>query len=118
MTKTSITKKLRVYLSLFPLSWIFLFYLFVLRAFIKLGKMPAYNLPDPKDLGYGIHHTLLFFTLPLVMGAMLLYPAVLFFSRRAYPPAATELCLFISGVLLFMIQLIFDPLRLQNWFID
>ena len=41
--------------SLFPALVIVLFYMFVLRARIHLGRWPLPYRPDPKDLGFDFH---------------------------------------------------------------
>lgn len=60
-------------LSYFPLGWLVLFALFVLRTYLKLGHLPSYNNPDPKDLGFSIHHSIVFFGLFIVCIAMLFW---------------------------------------------
>lgn len=111
-------KKIRLLISLTPFAWVSFFYLFVLRVYIQLGKIPAYNLPDPKDLGYSIHHTILFFSIPICLLSIILYPVIVFFSRKTQPVSLKEIFLFLLGVSLFTIQIYFDPLQLQIWFMD
>ena len=109
---------MRLLICAIPVIWISLFYLFVLRAFSKLGKMPIYDLPDPKDLGYTLHHVILFFGIPVCLLAILIYPIITFFSRKIQPVKFKEILLYGIGVLLFIIQVYIDPFKLQIWFTD
>ncbi len=42
------------WVSYLPLSWFILFISFVCGVSIKLGRIPTYNNPDPKEIGFGI----------------------------------------------------------------
>jgi formate hydrogenlyase subunit 3/multisubunit Na+/H+ antiporter MnhD subunit len=42
----------------YPLVDLLLFYSFVIRAKMTLGRWPMYNYPDPKDLGFDKHHNI------------------------------------------------------------
>lgn len=53
-------------LSYLPILWVAVFETFLLRVYNKLGKMPRYNLPDPKDIGFNIHYETTFWGFFLV----------------------------------------------------
>ena len=48
--------KLLLMLATYPISWLSLFYFFVLRARFHLGHWPEPYHPDPKELGITVHH--------------------------------------------------------------
>jgi hypothetical protein len=47
------------------------FALFLVRARQSLGRWPAPYQPDPKDLGFDFHYTLLLVGIPVMMAAVL-----------------------------------------------
>jgi len=49
-----------------PATWLTLFFLFVARAWFKVGHLPSYSNPDPKNLDMDVHHRLLWFFLYLL----------------------------------------------------
>jgi hypothetical protein len=49
--------------TLFPAAALACFYGFVIRARFTLGRWPTYNHPDPKQLGFDLHHALVWFLL-------------------------------------------------------
>ncbi len=111
-------KKVRSLVAAIPLAWITLFYLFVLRAYIQLGKIPTYGAPDPKELNYDVHYAILFFLMPVCLLSILIYPLILFLSRKFQPISFKEIFLFLLGFTLLTIQIRHDPLQLLNWFMD
>jgi hypothetical protein len=54
-----------------PVAWLLLFALFILRARLTLGRWPAPYQPDPKDLGFDLHHAALVAGFPLMFAAVL-----------------------------------------------
>jgi hypothetical protein len=67
-----------------PAAWLLLFALFVLRARLALGRWPAPYRPDPKDLGFSLHHTAIVVGMPLMFVAVL-WVTVLALSGRSRP---------------------------------
>ena len=61
-----------------PLAWLFLFGLFILRARLTLGRWPAPYQPDPKDLGFDLHHAAIVAGIPLMFTAVLCVIALTF----------------------------------------
>ncbi len=54
-----------------PAAWLILFALFIVRARMRLGRWPLPYQPDPRDLGFDYHHTILVGGVPLVFAAVL-----------------------------------------------
>lgn len=52
-----------------PAGYLALFYSFVLRARLALGVWPEPYQPDPKSLGFGIHHAMVLLGAPLWMAS-------------------------------------------------
>lgn len=107
-------------LSYGPLSWIVLFLLFVLRAYFKLGRIPFYGNPDPKDLGFEIHHGFLFFTYFFLLLSLLFWlvlTGILFFKERKSVNMVDVVFYLVFYLVLFLFGYI-DPWGLQTWFMD
>jgi hypothetical protein len=64
-----------------PLVWLCLFGLFILRARVALGRWPAPYQPDPKDLGFDLHHAAIVAGIPLMFTAVLCATALTFLAR-------------------------------------
>jgi len=109
---------LRLYFSAIPLIWSIMFYLFLFRAILKIGKIPQYNMPDPKDLNFNLHYSLLFYGIPVCLLAIILYPILIAFTFRKKSPIMKELSIYFLGVIIFIIQVYIDPLGVQEWFTD
>lgn len=114
-----IIKNSRKVLGIIPLVWILLFYLFVLRAYIHLGKMPLYNMPDPKSFNFYIHHTVVFFGIVLVLFSIIAYPIIfifdLIFNKKVHK---FNILVYLIGSIFFFLQTYFDPYGLNKWFND
>jgi hypothetical protein len=66
-----------------PVAWLLLFGLFILRARLALGRWPAPYRPDPKDLGFDLHHAALVAGMPLMFTSVLCVAALtLLVDRR------------------------------------
>ena len=61
-----------------PVAWLLLFGLFILRARVTLGRWPAPYQPDPKDLGFDLHHAAIVAGIPLMFAAVLCATALTF----------------------------------------
>jgi hypothetical protein len=116
------TRTLVWILAAAPLLWAIAFWSFVLRARLALGRWPYPYNPDPQDLGFPLHHTLVVAGLPLTLTAvaMALMLALAFYRRlrldRAHPALAA-----IVGVLGLAALLVWgrtDPGRFLAWFGD
>jgi hypothetical protein len=65
-----------------PVAWLALFGLFILRARLALGAWPQPYTPDPKDLGFDLHHAALVLGMPLMFTAVLAVTALAFLGHR------------------------------------
>ena len=64
-----------------PVAWLLLFSLFILRARVALGRWPAPYQPDPKDLGFDLHHAVIVAGIPVMFTAVLCATALTFLVR-------------------------------------
>ena len=107
-------------LATYPLCWLALFYGFVLRARLALGYWPAPYLPDPKDLGFTVHHMAVLFGLVAVPAVLLAAFASALIGpretvhRRLWPVLA--LIVVSAGVWLLVVSQ--DPGQFFVWFGD
>lgn len=103
-----------------PAAWLAFFYLFVLRARLVLGRWPYYGHPDPKDLGFDLHHALLWFGLiSTYFSPAVLPPALVLHWSLARPRERAAGCIaFVLGYAIWFSGA-FDPSgRLLEWFAD
>jgi len=69
--------------SLVPWLHIAASLLFVARAYASLGHWPSYNRPDPKTLGFVVHHSMVWLTLiPALYSPIAVLPWVIAFWRK------------------------------------
>ncbi len=111
-------QRFRIVLAFVPLGWLLLFYLFVCRAFITWSTLPLAQFPDPKNLGYALHHSLLWVGMALSLFSLIAYPTTVLLSYRKLPIKRSEVFVFVSGVVLTALVLFADPYGLLNWFLD
>lgn len=77
-------------LALLPTAWFALFCLFVFRARLTLGHWPTPDNPDPKDLGFSVHHMAIVLGLPLFFVAPLILLLFIAFSWREMKAAGAR----------------------------
>ncbi len=109
-------KRSLVWLSGYPLVWTVLFYAFVLRARMQLGHWPSPYQPDPKALGFNLHHGF------LECGLMALIPLGIVATFLSFLPPASGKARWV-GLYWGMIALLFllarwDPGSFFEWFAD
>jgi hypothetical protein len=103
----------------YPLLWLAVFYAFVLRARFALGHWPLPYRPDPKIMGFDLHHKAIwlglvampFFLVMSVLGAAMGRKKM---GLRVTPLLATA-CF---GALAVIILARFDPGEFFEWFAD
>ena len=96
-----------------------LFYSFVLRATIALGRFPEYNNPDPKDLGFTQHYNVVYeYDLLLIPYSVLI---VLAYALICYIKKENILQISIKHFIMYAIFFILEIITLftfGGWFID
>ena len=106
-------------ICLAPAGYLALFYSFVLRARLALGTWPLPYQPDPKALGFDIHHAAVLLTLPLwmvsPMAVLLMVALQPGFGRRKI-----VLPVLVFGLLYLAVWLVLrmDPGSFGYWFAD
>lgn len=104
----------------FPLAWLGLFYLFVMRARWTLGRWPAPYHPDPKDLGFDFHHLAIDLGLvasPVAALAVLAW-AIVRWRRASRPTLWPHVSLVVASEALVLSLARLDPGQFFEWFAD
>lgn len=103
----------------YPLLNLLLFYSFVLRATFALERLPQYNNPDPKDLGFDIHYNIVMESsnyLPYSFIIVCLYGIICWvLKRNILNINSIHFYLFI-GFIVWKMALIFS--EFFGWFVD
>ena len=100
-----------------PILFCFSFWTFFLRASFSLGRTPTYDQPDPKELGFSVHHVItweLFFAVELSFLICITSVLVRIFWKRM-PIHKTDVLFFIGGMLLFLMTMNSSAM---DWFAD
>ena len=107
-------------LSYLPLTWFLLFALYVLRAYIALGRLPSYSNPDPDDLGFDLHYNLVFFNFFITLCSPILWLTLtifIYFKIKKHIPIL-DVIFYLFFYILFLLFLKFGFRGLSNWFFD
>jgi len=103
----------------FPYLYLLMLYSFFVRARIVIKSWPTYNHPDPKTLGFDIHHYLTYKSGDLIIVTLLslTYVLICFTFKRSIPfnIKIHHLLFSILGLLLFVQSFSTDVLE---WFAD
>ncbi len=78
-------KPLLLFALYYPLIDLILFYSFVLRATIELGRLPYYGKPDPQELGFSTHFWLVFWSsepIPYCLLAIVIYGIICWVKKK------------------------------------
>ena len=101
-----------------PAAWLLLFGLFILRARVTLGRWPAPYQPDPKDLGFDVHHAAIVAGIPLMFTAVLCATALTFLvndrPRRPWLLRVTA----VAGLVAVIVLARTDPGYVFTWLGD
>jgi hypothetical protein len=111
-----LTKKARTLFAVFPIAWVFLFLLLVLRAYIRVGQIPTYDNPDPNV--FPIHHYILLWGMVLCLLITTMYPILTLVKSRSEPFNYKQAGIFLLGISLFYMLIYFDSFNLKDWFMD
>jgi hypothetical protein len=103
-------------LALTPVGWVVLFGLFILRARMVLGRWPAPNQPDPKELGLDVHYLAIVAGAPSMLTAALcvLVLPLMLRQRQSWVVTCVALCGLAAVVVLARI----DPGNVFAWLGD
>jgi hypothetical protein len=107
------------YLSWAPLIWVAVFLSFVLRAWLALGRLPYPYNPDPKDLGFELHMTLVHFGFLATIGITVLFFVLwLLDGKRCGKFDRSSLTVQLFGMTVLGWIVFFDPGKFLEWFMD
>jgi Ca2+/Na+ antiporter len=101
-------------LAALPALWAVGFGAFLLRARWELGRWPLPAQPDPKDLGWDVHHLLLVLGIPLMMAGVVILLAGAIRIREWRLPATLGL----STLVLLIAVARVDPGYAFTWLAD
>ncbi len=118
--RTGIASRLPLLLAWYPLAWLASVYLFVMRARLHLGFWPEPSRPDPKDLGFTMHHAANGFGLATVPGAIVASVVLAVVGSRIGWRIKPWPALFLAAVSLAAVMTTgrLDPGRFFEWFVD
>lgn len=118
--RTTFASRLPILLAGYPLVWMASVYLFVLRARLHLGFWPEPSRPDPKDLGFTVHHAVNWFGLAMVPGAVLAAVVLAVVGSRLGWRTKVWPSLSLATVSLVAVVATgrLDPGRFFEWFVD
>ncbi len=118
--RTAFASRLPLLLAWYPLVWLASVYLFVLRARFHLGFWPEPSRPDPKNLGFAVHHAVNWFGLATVPGAIVAAVVLAVVESRigrrtkAWPVLSLAAVSFVAVIATGRL----DPGRFFEWFVD
>ena len=101
-----------------PYLDIIVYYSYVIRAIIKLGRIPSYDNPDPKTLGFTTHRDLVYTMDDIVvygLGSFVLLWLIARALKQLTLPKI-HLKMYLIGIGIFVLYLVADPF--MTWFAD
>jgi hypothetical protein len=107
-------------LSLIPAAWLALFYSFVVRAYLILGRWPQPYLPDPKDLGMDWHHVAIWLSFPIVAVGSMVFSLMVVRGRSQFLQGRYKWGVVFFGIafVMWLIAMRTDPGHFLEWFVD
>jgi hypothetical protein len=107
-------------LAAFPFIWLAIFYSFVIRAALMLERWPSYNNPDPKRLGFALHHGFLWLGLINMHGVIGAAIVVAIFCKIKWRdfPFFTVFSIGVGSLLVLYSVVKIDPGGFVDWFAD
>lgn len=113
------TKKFRVIVALIPIITILIFATYIVRGSVKLGYIPTPYNPDPKELGFKIHHYLINVGISTTFVSFIIWTGYIImgniFTSRLI--AKEDVRVFLIYIV-FILIIIIDPLSLVKWYLD
>ena len=104
------------YIGIFiPWLYFLVFYSYVIRATIKLGYIPSYNNPDPKELNFTTHYDLAYYTLLPITGYCVIISFIVAIIRKFKFPKWSFIVLVLGAIFIFY-NVAIDPF--MEWFAD
>ena len=108
--------------ALIPAACLCMFYSFVLRARFALGVWPEPYRPDPKSLGFEMHHGVVGVLLEAAFFSPIAF-ALLALVHQAVPrlrsrPMGWAIVFFLAGYSVLWLALMLDPGSFVEWFLD
>lgn len=103
-----------------PILFIAFYVGFIVRAYVELGQLPSPHYPDPKDLGFNIHHNIVwlaFFASWFAIPIGIIGISYLHFKKELNISRGFMIAFFLS-VILFAVILLIDPYKQLEWFMD
>jgi hypothetical protein len=101
-----------------PYLYLVVFYSYVIRAIITLGRIPTPDNPDPKWLGFDKHRQFVYdsLTIFLITTGVTLILFLILYLRKRMSINKTHLTIFWIGVIGTIVDNIVNPFN--AWFLD
>ena len=105
--------------SLAPFLGLIVFYTLAVVIYSKVGHLPWFNNPDPKELviNYWCEVTNIFLAISFIFSFVFIVICLVFYFDKT-PVSKVQLVLFIIGILIWIIVLKYDPFMLFDWYFD
>lgn len=113
-----LSNRLLLLLCFLPFVHPLIYYSFVVRAIIKIGRIPSWNDPDPKELGFTTHRDLVYNSADIVAYGICVFVLLYFILSwlKKLTVSKMHLKLFLIGISIFIFSLVVDPF--MAWFAD
>jgi hypothetical protein len=94
-----------------PLFYLLIFYLFVLRVAIKIGRIPEYDNPDPNTVGFPIHRLIADKLFDIAVYAVAMFLILLFITLALKTFRVNKIHLIVLGltIALMCFHIFLDP---------
>jgi hypothetical protein len=115
----SLTKIVNWVASLSSIIGLIVFYLYSIYVYNKVGHMPKFNNPDPMSAEIVSSYKYIHMVLDFLLYLTILWP-ITSLVQYMYIKSLNkiQLLLYIIGLFLTVLALIYDPIRLFEWFAD
>ena len=117
-----VSKSFYIFLTSTPLLSLALFYSFVLRAYIALGRWPIPYRPDPKDLNFDLHMLSVDIGLTVPFAVIIPWVIVTILSKRKQSFSRNFLIystiVYCTSFFAWFLLLRVDPGSFVMWFFD
>lgn len=105
-------------LSVIPFIWLLIFFSYVLRVSISIGRMPIYD--NPQSGNYSFHFKFLNIFFEIVGLSFFAYLIILIIYRIYFKHSFEKkyIYLWLIGYSIIFILFVFDPYGLIKWWVD
>lgn len=110
--------RIMILLCYLPYLYLLTYYSYVVRAIIKLRRIPTYDNPDPKELGFSTHRYIIYKLADIVIYGLCLFILLLLITLflKKFTIRKMHWKLLLIGIIIFILIFFIDPFMV--WFAD